>query len=159
MKGMKGMNEQIDINRIKKIYSLIEDDVSKEIFENRLMYSLTGDARFIRNVVSTMDIGKSMYEKIKGAERPIGIFGAGSVGKRLVYVYDDIMNFQCFIDNKAAGSIYEGLPVLSLVEFQKMYSDGIVLISTSLYHKEIKEQLLQSGIDEKDIINLGLERV
>lgn len=147
----------IDAGNIKKIFSLLEDDVSKSVFENRLMYSLTGEVRFIRNIVSTIDIGNLIYEKLKSTECPIGIFGAGSVGKRIVNVYDDISNFKCFIDNIHFGNTYEGLPVISLAEFQEMYPGGIVLISTKLYHKEIMGQLLQSGIDEKNVINVGAE--
>lgn len=147
---------QINIDGIKKIYGLLGDDLSKEIFEKRLMYSLTGDMKFIRNVVCTIPKGREIYEKLKEHKKEIGIFGAGDVGRHLVAVYQDI-EFACFIDNKRAGTVYEGLPVISLKEFKKKHADGIIIISTKLYHKEIKSQLLEEGFSEEEIINIGME--
>ena len=46
---------------IMKAYRLFKDDISKYIFENRLLYSFTGDFKFIGNVVCTTYIGKTVY--------------------------------------------------------------------------------------------------
>lgn len=148
--------KDIKAEQIKKIYDLLSDDTSKDIFANRLMYSLTGDVKYIRNVVCTIDKGKEIYERMKLNSGKIGIFGAGSVGRRVVHTYQDI-KFVCFIDNKRAGSMYEDFPVVSLQEFKKNNPGGIVLISTRLYYQEIKEQLLEEGFEEESIINLGME--
>ena len=72
----------METNRIRRIYNLLGDDISRYIFENRLMYSLTGDMEFIRNVVCTIGKGKEIYERMK-EKREIAIFGAGDVGKHL----------------------------------------------------------------------------
>lgn len=40
--------QDICAGQIKEIYNLLGDNISKSIFENRLMYSLTEDARFIK---------------------------------------------------------------------------------------------------------------
>lgn len=46
--------QDICAGQIKEIYNLLGDNISKSIFENRFMYSLTEDTRFIRNVVRTI---------------------------------------------------------------------------------------------------------
>jgi hypothetical protein len=146
----------IDVNQIQTIYNLLGDDISRDIFANRLMYSLTQDVRYIRNVVCTRDIGKTIYGKMKNVEKPLAIFGSGSVGKRLVNIYNDI-KFECFIDNSHAGEYYNDMPIISLKNFIESYPDGVIIISTKLYFKEILEQLHVEGIVDDRIINLGME--
>lgn len=146
---------QIRTNEIREIYGLLGDDLSREVYENRLLYSLTGDMKFVRNVVCTIPEGKEIYKRLKTGKN-IGIFGAGDVGRHLVHVYTDIP-FECFIDNKRAGTMYEGLPVLSLKEYRARFSDGTIVISTKLYYREIIKQLLDEGIPEENIINIGME--
>ena len=36
---------------INKIYAHLEDEQSREIFSNRLLYTLTNDYKYIRNIV------------------------------------------------------------------------------------------------------------
>jgi len=76
--------------RIRKIYSLFGDKISKDIFGNRVLYSLTGDTKYIRNIVCTLEKSKEMYQQMKTSSQKKIIFGAGSVGRRLVYIYNDI---------------------------------------------------------------------
>lgn len=93
----------IDVQRIKDIYLKFGDELSKYIFSNRLMYSLTGDMGYIRNLVCTNKFCKEIYQKIKSQEKiGISIFGCGLVGKSLIDVYDDIQ-FETFIDNNFHG--------------------------------------------------------
>jgi len=150
------MKKQIQTDEIKEIYHLLEDDLSEYIFENRLMYSLTEDMKYLRNIVCTIEKGKEIYNRLKLEKRQIGIFGAGDVGGHLIRVYYHL-KFKCFIDNKRAGTIYEGLPVFSLKEFKEKYPDGVVIISTKLYYKEIMQQLLEENFSEDRIVNIGME--
>ena len=39
------------LEQIKYIYYYLNDPISKDIFENRLMYSITGDNAFIKKVI------------------------------------------------------------------------------------------------------------
>lgn len=142
--------------QIKEIYQLMQDDVSKEIFKNRLMFSLTEDYTFIRDTARTVECVNRIYKQLKQICEKIAIFGAGSVGKRLVKTYKDI-NFECFIDNKKVGEVCEGLEVISLKDFKTKYSDGYIVISTNLYYEEIEKQLLKEGWQEEKIINIGKE--
>lgn len=148
--------ELMQENHIKEIYELLQDDISRYIFENRLLYSLTEDSKYMRNIVCTICEGKEIYNFMKQSKKVIGIFGAGEVGKHLVHIYEDI-KFECFIDNKKAGTKYEGLSVISLQEYKEKYKDGIIVISTKLYYKEIMDQLMRENIKKENIINIGEE--
>lgn len=140
---------------VKRVNSRLKDEVSKEIFMNRLLFSLTGDYTYIKNIVITTECGKKMYEKMKKCGTPIGIFGAGRIGRKILYMYRDI-TFNCFIDNNKTGE-FEGLPVLSLPDFMKKYPKGTVLISMREGHDIVEKQLSDSGISKERIINYGYE--
>lgn len=45
-----------EMQKIKKVYSLLADEKSKTIFENGVMYRLTGDYKYIRRIIR-MDEG------------------------------------------------------------------------------------------------------
>lgn len=147
---------ELPTNVIKKIYDLMGDDLSKYIFENRLMYSLTEDKKFIRNVVCTIEKGNEIYKFLKLNPKRKIIFGAGSVGKRLVRIYDDI-TFDCLVDNHCSGSTYMGLPIINIEELKEKYKEDVVIISAKRYHEEIMQQLLEEGFKKEAIINLGME--
>lgn len=147
---------ELKIENIKEIYMRLGDKVSKEIFQNQLLYSLTGDTSYIEQVVCSIKKGKELYERMKMEQESWGIFGAGDVGRHIVAVYKEI-KFACFIDNKRAGTTYEGLPVVSLEEFKRIHPSSGIIISTKLYYKEILKQLLEEGYKEDKIINLGME--
>ena len=55
----------LDENVIKKIYDSLGDDLSKEIFANRFMYSITQDSRYIFKIISTTKYGKYFIDKLE----------------------------------------------------------------------------------------------
>ena len=138
---------------IKEIYSHMGDSVSRQIFTDRLMYNITGDISFIRNIVATTDEGKRFLDKLQGNRKKL-IFGAGIWGKEILDTYKDV-KFECFVDNKKAGKTYEGLSVISFQEYMDRYRDGIIIISSRLYHREIYQQLMENGINDDNIVNAG----
>lgn len=142
--------------RIREIYSLLGDDISKDIFANRILYSLTEDTRYIRDVVCSIEIGKEIYQQIKRSRKKKIIFGAGSVGKRLIHIYNDVL-FECLVDNHYKGQFYQGYPIIDICELKEKYPEELIIIATNQYHKEILQQLLEEGFQEKNIINLGKE--
>lgn len=142
--------------RIREIYSLLGDNISKDIFGDRILYSLTEDTKYIRNMVCSIKIGKEIYQQIKDSPKKKIIFGAGSVGKRLVRIYNDVV-FECFVDNHCAGQCYQGYPIIDICELKEKYPEELIIISTNQYHKEILHQLLEEGFQEENIVNIGKE--
>ena len=146
---------QICNEDIKRAYSLLSDQRSKAIFINRFMYSMTEDKKFIRNIVKSFGVGKRISRKIEKSKK-ICIFGAGSVGQRLVKIYDNV-TFDFFVDNYEKDKEKCGIPVLAFEEFLTKRKDYDIVISTNKYWKEIYEQLLNYGVEENHIVNLGKE--
>ena len=46
------------IDTCNEIYKRLQDEISKEIFENRILYSLTGDMKKLHNVIFSTVEGK-----------------------------------------------------------------------------------------------------
>lgn len=146
----------MQVDKIKKTYGLFKEEKSKYIYENRVMYSLTGANKFIRNVVCTRQIGLDMYNRLKFSNQKKVLFGAGRLGRRLVRVYDDI-KFECFVDNFCEGRVYGEIPVINIEKLKSEFPNALISIVSIKYWEEIMEQLLREGFDERNILNFGLE--
>ena len=142
------------VENIKKVYNLLQDDLSKQIWGCRLMHSLTGDSHYIRKIMKKTDNGNELYAKMKKTDKDKVIFGVGMIGKRLLDIFDNI-TFSCFVDNNHAGETYKGLPVINIETLKKDYSDAFIVISSRVFHSEILKQLLTEGFKEENIINIG----
>lgn len=138
---------------ITNIYSCLADDTSRRIYANRLLYSLTGDKKYLQNVIRITAEGREFTERLKDHRRKI-IFGAGAWGKEIVNAYADVQ-FVCFVDNQKAGGKLLGLPVISFQEYVKQYRDDLAIIATRLYYEQFYRQLKEHGIPEQNIINIG----
>ncbi len=145
----------ISVEVVRKIYDTLGDEVSKDIFMNRMMYSFSGDFKWIRNLVLTNKKIKEfvtiVQERLQGNE--IVIFGAGKRGKQLC----DTLNFipwKCLIDNNPQEKEVGGVPVVSYSDFLVDYRGESVVISSRIYRKEMKEQLAGDGIVD-NVIDFG----
>lgn len=146
------MNEKI----IKAIYERFGDDLSRKIYAERLMYSLTGDKEYIRNMTCDIKEGKTFFDKldIAQSQSDIVIFGVGVWGKELYRVTEDY-NWKCFVDSNPKSDSFEGLPIASFEDFIKTYNGETVVISSRLHYKEMYEQLIANKIMPEKIINVG----
>lgn len=144
------------IENIQQIYNLLQDDLSKEIFTKRLMYSLTDDSRYIREIICLSEIGNTIHQKLKNTNKNKVIFGSGEIGQKIHSFFNDI-KFECFVDNKHYGKICNGLSVIDINTLKTNYSDALIIISTAKYSEEIFNQLLQEGFKKENIINIGNE--
>ena len=139
---------------INEIYSHFQDDYGRNMYANRLLYSLTGDNQYIKKVISMTAEGSMFLKKLMEYKK-IFIFGAGTWGKEIVNTYQELA-FAGFIDNNSKCSNICGIPVFSFDEFlKKRESDYVIVIGSRLYYKEIYEQLASNGIDDANILNAG----
>lgn len=147
-------------NEIQLIYDKLADTISREIFINRLVYSLTGHLESLKNVIRTSPSGREFIEKVNQAiseKRKICIFGTGTWAKSILISYPDVEIF-CFVDNdlnKCGKSLGGGMPVIHFDEWIKQNEDMTVIISTKLYHREIYSQLKEYKIADELIIDAG----
>ena len=136
------MNEFKD--GIKKIYDALIDDESRYLFENRLMFSFTGDDRYIDNVIKTTPEGREVFAKLENNEKDIVVFGAGTKGTEIARIYKKF-GIKCFVDNgvkKSYEKYIDGLPVITFDEMMRSYKDAFIMTGSLLYHDEMVNQLL-----------------
>ena len=151
--GGKMVNENI----IKKTYNRLQDNVSRCIYEKRLLYSLTGDKNYLYSLVGRNTRGGELLQKTlqEHEDKPKVLFGAGFWGRRLRSFFPEA-GWTCFVDNKLSpGTEVDGFPVVSVKELSEKYSDAFVVISTRLYYQQIKEQLLENGFSQDNICVVG----
>lgn len=140
-------NVQVSAEEIERIYEKIEDDDSRYIFENRFLYSFTGDYEYIRRIVMNTAAGKRTDKLLNGK---LYIYGSGKRGRTLLENFPD-KEWQGFIDANREGS-YEGYLIHRLCDFQYV-ADTSIVISNKCGYEEIKDVLIkEKGVPEDKII-------
>lgn len=122
------MNE-VNYEKIRLIYARLGDEISRRIFVDRLMFSLTEDGRFLRDCVATSAAGQNfldMMKKLKSAGRKIIAYGAGIYGNEFYPVYRDYIDF--YVDGNPEKKFVGTLPVYP-PEVLKDYTDSYVLLA------------------------------
>lgn len=90
---------------------------------------------------------------MKQADEPIILFGAGCTSEFIVkqlHSLEIYPKYFCDNDRTKAGKEIAGLEVLLPEDLQKMQS-SYYYITTQLYYREIKQQLLNLGIAEEKL--------
>lgn len=159
----------VSAEAVKKIYTHLMDDESKDIFANRLMLSLTGDWKYARNIVGKYLRGYSsdkifigMDENIKEMQLDIHrqyiIYGAGMFGSQVFYILKragiEVVAF-CDADSRKQGGKYCGLNVISPSHLDN-YRDAIILLAVWNQSTNIKRDLLDVGITDERMIDCFL---
>lgn len=143
---------------ISTIYNHIQNDYSKKIFTNTLLYSLTGDIQYkLKNVDLFLQKNEDLFlPKLRKGNKNL-IFGAGRWGRKLFSYFAERQNvcFECFIDNNVKSSLCDGLPVFSFKEYISRYKNETILIAARYGYEEIYEQLKTNGVADSNIINAG----
>lgn len=143
------------MENLQKIYNQMEDEISKKVFMQRVVYGLSGGASYLSPYFGELDEKmKTIRARLKEGSGKLVIWGAGRRGKELVDYQNDI-EWKGFVDNNPNAKDYKGVSICSASEFLKSYNDEIVVISSRLYYDEIYAQLREAGIKEKNIINYG----
>lgn len=142
---------------LKNIYEHFGDDISREIFKNRLMYSISGDSRWIlKNLIFVQsEYGKRFLETLEKGRAcgEIVIFGAGERGK-ILYQTTSKYPWKCFIDNYSHDKTLYGLTVMNTEEFLENYKGEYIFI-TPKKNKDMYDQLIKLKVSENKIFNVG----
>jgi FkbM family methyltransferase len=160
------------LQKANKIYKGLKDDESKEIFESRLLYSITNDIGHVDKIVKKYSpLMESSYsqekvrcfvEFVKNSyknRKNIIIYGAGKVGQLIENMLKNV-KIECFsdinVDLQASG--VNGIPVISPQTLVSRYCKNAVVILAvwKQYHKNLIEFFAKHGMAEKYIIN-GLD--
>jgi len=147
------------MNTVEHIYNRLQDEKSKELFENRLMYYMTNDYKYMERIISGLEQKKELdrlVEKCKNHLDNLVIYGAGNDLLILTGLYPDFQ-FKCICDKSAdkQKSGFRGIPVISPETLVQRKENVMVAINTSGFHKEIYAFLKDNGFKEEQIINFG----
>lgn len=137
---------------IKNIYSRLGDEESKEIYADRLLFSLTGDRSYMLRIIRNTELYQRICRILKADRREKYIFGIGQWGKIITDLFWEF-GFSGIIDNYEKGS-YRTAPILTLEEFLKKNADASVYIASTGFHTEFCEMLKRSGVKEERIIDV-----
>ena len=87
--------------------------------------------------------------------KPIILFGAGQIGKKALDFYGE-NNVRFFADNFKSGLYYYGIPVLSMLDLQRIQNDyEIILTTLPKFQNEIMAQMEAAGIHEVTVFDIN----
>lgn len=131
------------------------DELSKEYFKARLLYSMTGDYAEICKMVSLTYPGTAIREKISAMPGAVPfIWGAGFCGTMVRRSFPDI-NWHGFIDSNPPGQTKQGLQVFSPAKLRDCGNGAVVVVASTDWHMQIVEQLEAYGFPMERVIDAG----
>ena len=149
------------IKAFRKTYNALEDELSKEIYLNRMNYLLTGDKSYVQRYV-TLGHPSIPCRNYMEEREFLGLFSAGErvvfygMGRFSDYLLPHLKKADIeavFTDSGAVIGSYSGFPVVPYEKFLLM-NDTAIVISTTKYYNEVKKMLLDIGIDGNRIIDI-----
>lgn len=142
------------LEEMKEIYGRLSDQTSRDIFEARLLYSISGDYMYLGKLFGCSGLYGTIRRMLENDPKEKVIFGMGVFGKVLVEAYQEEFGFAGFLDNHR-DIPYKDLQPLTLPEVAGKHGSVTVYISVRNGFTEIKKQLLDAGMEEKDIVCIG----
>ena len=152
------------LDKARNVYAHLNDEISKKIFEAKILYASTGDVGYItgleskyRNLSSDMQV---YVEKLQKGSHCL-IYGAGRAGHYLAGRFKQFgVKVDSFIDpDESLGPVDEttGIRIITdkeLYENKALYGDKTFVISYSKKPAagEVKNRLIRDiGVSEKNI--------
>lgn len=143
------------IEDIEMIHSKMMDGLSEMIFSNRLLFSLTKDHQYMKNVLLQTAGGKNLYHIFFDNTHPKYIYGAGIRGKRLTELFPEF-KWDGFIDKNPSEQYYHNIKILNISQFAQVYKYRTkIIISNMANVEEIISDLLKTGVFREDIYILS----
>lgn len=164
------------VEKVRLIYSLLEDETSRNIYKKRVLYSITKEEKYIDDIVlNEYYMGLSDYfrtlksvffrngvmelkEMIGG--KPVILYGAGSQGIKIGALFSSVMNdipVLGYCDRRYKKSIKwgGGYKVFGIDELIKNGKGCMIILTpkSSGMKNEIKQTLKKRGIDNDFIID------
>jgi len=109
-----------------------------------------------KNIINVIEAAKNRkvdaFYKISKTYKKIFLFGSGKTSHDAISFFP-LINWSAFIenDNSKVGKP-DILPIISFQEFIENSKDTLVLITSSLYGEEMKQQLIDNGFPEESVV-------
>lgn len=148
---------------VKHIYDYMQDEESKFIFENRLLYSLTEDWQYILNItmkgIRILPNKKELdrvVEFCKSRMNEIVVYGVGSDFQTLYSLYPGFpVKRLCDGDERKQKIGWKGIPVMCPEELLKLKNEVYVAVTPCSSGSEIRHFLQEHGFLKERIIDIG----
>jgi FkbM family methyltransferase len=145
---MENFKSGDELPRIREIYNAVQDDISKNIFKHRLLYSLFGEENQITKIVSEcLPSYSRLFESAK-----ICLYGAGA-GAGAGWIIEQMgkRGFEIpFIIDKYKKGKFGNYPIISLEEFLKLSDRGeyliVITVGKGNIRDDIKTELKKNGL-------------
>ena len=147
---------------LQKIYARISDSLSKEIFIDRLNYSVTHEYHYLKKMVNrtVRNSGewKTFCRKLqdRAQQEKMYLFGAGIWGNILYNETKGQVQWCGVIDNHPDGKAIANLEVITVGQFMERWNAcTTVVISSYKNGLDMKEQLRACGFCPDRILDAG----
>lgn len=144
----------MNLHTVKKIYEKMADERSRQIFVNRLLYSITGSPSYLQNVIRTSRKGELFITELEQASGGRVLFGTGIWGREIFQAFPDA-GWTFWTDSNPQKEVLYHMPVVPFAEFVQSYNGESVVVTSRLYYRQMTEQLLHAGVPSEKIINAG----
>ena len=147
---------------IRDIHDHLQDDESKFIFGNRLMYSITGNRSYLQVIIDKLPEAKWLKAEIEHSEENF-IFGAGTRCRDLYYLAPDKWAGIINNDETKWGKEFSG--GVTIVPPKELYAHPHAKVFLSVrrnllrYQDEIVRQLTDMGIAPQRIVRVDRDVV
>lgn len=150
--GMEENESVIKATDVCQVYDKFIDNESRQIFADRLLFSLTDDWSFIRNLLIETGNYQDFHRDInKKKDVPVYIYGAGISGSRLPLIWPSYP-WSGYIDKGKKGKTCNGLPIFGIDKCREFLNNEVIVISNIVGGEKIKKNLLEEGVLEENII-------
>lgn len=140
------------IAKIEKVYEKMQDDISRKIYRNRLLFSMTNNCTFMRDVILSTDAGLKFYDQLTDDKANIYIYGAGVLGWRLFKTFPEL-KFKAFIDINTEKVREENKNYKIISPSDYVWTENDLIVITPRNHEdEIKETLYEIGVPSDNVI-------
>lgn len=144
---------------VKTTYDKMQDELSKKIYADRLLFNLTDDPIYMKRIIQSIDDYKYLNSLLeKHANQKKIFFGAGWWSSLPRWALPRFYNVEpfCYVDNFVkTGTEYLGIPVISFDELCDNFKDEFIIITAYGARKEVYEQLISNGFKEENILILA----
>lgn len=137
--------------------SIFAESDFDEVYRQRFRLFMSNPRKLYEEVKQGYEsIKKRLYEVMQAVNgKRTVIFGRGQLGNflHLQMLHNDMNNVEAFCDSNVSltGEMFHELPVLYPKDAVGRYPDAVYIIANKGNTQEMKEHLLQLGVDEKMI--------
>lgn len=152
------------LKELKKVYSLLNDDLSRQIFINRLgfMVSTQIDSEYTKEgmycfsqMLKCANLNVEELAKMI-REKPIVVYGVGYCSylfTALINAYFDDKDISAYCDKRHHEiQVFFEKPVMSINEIKNSFPDAIFVITPNNVKDEILSELRKNNISDSQII-------